>query len=129
MAKLIIEAARLRVEDKELQDLIADLRQPRESKEIRFGIGNADFKGYGQTVLDHLKGSCTTQPDWQLVSPNYEGVRIACTSPDERGWLLLRQSLHDPVLPLNIESDVDGGVARIEHRVMKLLAEFRDLKR
>ena len=129
VAKLIIEAARLRVEDKELQDLIADLRQPRESKEIRFGIGNADFKGYGQTVLDHLKGSCTTQPDWQLVSPNYEGVRIACTSPDERGWLLLRQSLHDPVLPLNIESDVDGGVARIEHRVMKLLAEFRDLKR
>lgn len=129
VAKLLVEAARLRAEGKELQDLIADLRQPCESKEIRFGISNADFKGYGQTVLDHLKASCTTQPGWQLVEPNYEGVRIACTSPDERGWLLLRQSLHDPVLPLNIESDVDGGVARIEQRVMKLLAGFKDLKR
>ena len=53
----------------------------------------------------------------------------ACTAPDERGWLLLRQSLHDPVLPLNIESDVDGGVGRIEQRVMMLIAGFKDLKR
>ena len=63
------------------------------------------------------------------MEPNYEGVRIACTAPDERGWLLLRQSLHDPVLPLNIESDVDGGVGRIEQRVMMLIAGFKDLKR
>lgn len=129
VAKLLIEAARLRAEGKELQDLIADLRQPCESKEIRFGISNADFKGYGQKVLDHLQASCTTQPGWQQVEPNYEGVRIACTAPDERGWLLLRQSLHDPVLPLNIESDVDGGVSRIEQRVMMLIAGFKDLKR
>ena len=25
------------------------------------------------------------------------------------GWLLLRLSVHDPVMPLNIESDVKGG--------------------
>jgi hypothetical protein len=25
------------------------------------------------------------------------------------GWLLLRQSLHDPLLVLNVESDVQGG--------------------
>lgn len=129
VAKLLVEAARLRAEGKELQDLIADLRQPCESKEIRFAITNANFKDYGQKVLDHLQDSCTTQPGWQQVSPNYEGVRIACADPDEQGWLLLRQSLHDPVLPLNIESDVDGGVARIEQRVMKILAGFGDLKR
>jgi hypothetical protein len=27
----------------------------------------------------------------------------------KRGWLLLRQSLHDPLLVLNVESDVAGG--------------------
>lgn len=26
-----------------------------------------------------------------------------------RGWALLRASLHDPLLVLNVESDVDGG--------------------
>lgn len=26
-----------------------------------------------------------------------------------RGWLLLRQSLHDPLLVLNVESDRQGG--------------------
>lgn len=27
------------------------------------------------------------------------------------GWLLLRQSLHDPLLVVNIESEVPGGLA------------------
>jgi hypothetical protein len=27
----------------------------------------------------------------------------------KRGWLLLRQSLHDPLLVLNMESDTKGG--------------------
>ena len=28
----------------------------------------------------------------------------------DSGWFLLRLSVHDPVLPLNCESDVPGGV-------------------
>ena len=43
------------------------------------------------------------------VIPNYEGVRIDFSrerdGDDEglAGWCLLRKSLHDPILPLNIE--------------------------
>lgn len=44
VAKLIVEAANLRKEGKELQDLISDLQQPEESKEIRFKITTDDFK-------------------------------------------------------------------------------------
>lgn len=91
---------------KELQDLISDLRQPEESKEIRFKITNADFKAYGQSVLEDLQTAASSQEGWEIVAPNHEGIRVACTSAGERGWFLLRQSLHDPVLPLNIESDV-----------------------
>jgi hypothetical protein len=29
----------------------------------------------------------------------------------KRGWLLLRQSLHDPLLVLNVESDTPGGAS------------------
>ena len=28
----------------------------------------------------------------------------------DNGWFLLRLSVHDPVLPLNVESDIPGGV-------------------
>ena len=128
VAKLIVEAACLRKEGKELQDLIADLQQPAESKEIRFKIDTNDFKAYGEQVLEHIKMAAEKEQDWQLVSPNYEGVRIACKGEEEQGWFLLRQSLHDPVLPLNIESNVEGGVNCITERVLNLLSDFKALK-
>ena len=128
VAKLIVEAACLRKEGKELQDLIADLQQPVESKEIRFKIDTNDFKAYGEQVLEHIKMAAEKEQDWQLVSPNYEGVRIACKGEEEQGWFLLRQSLHDPVLPLNIESNVEGGVNCITERVLNLLSDFKALK-
>mgnify|MGYP000843680046 CR=1 FL=1 len=126
VAKLIVEAACLRKEGKELQNLIADLQQPVESKEIRFKISIDDFKTYGEQVLEHIKTAVEKESDWQLVSPNHEGVRIACTGEEEQGWFLLRQSLH--VLPLNIESNVEGGVNRITERVLNLLSDFKALK-
>lgn len=42
------------------------------------------------------------------------------------GWLLLRQSLHDPLLVLNIESDMAGGVAQTKERVLGFLAGLQD---
>ena len=32
--------------------------------------------------------------------------------PDS-GWFLLRLSVHDPVLPINTESDISGGVKKM----------------
>jgi phosphomannomutase len=71
----------------------------------------------------------SSQPDWNIVPNNYEGVRVACTTEGEAGWLLLRLSLHDPVMPVNIESNVAGGVDRIEQRLLSFLKtqEYLDL--
>jgi phosphomannomutase len=71
----------------------------------------------------------SNQPDWNIVPNNYEGVRVACTAEDEAGWCLLRLSLHDPVIPVNIESNVAGGVDRIEQRLLSFLKtqEYLDL--
>ncbi|MBR4772566.1 MAG: phosphomannomutase/phosphoglucomutase [Bacteroidales bacterium] len=121
VAKLLVEAAKLRKDGKELGSLIADLRQPLESAERRFKMGAPDFVGFGQNVLDTIALRASSVPGWSLEKPNYEGVRVNCSAPDERGWFLMRLSLHDPVLPLNIESDVAGGVARIEERLQGLL--------
>ena len=127
VAKLIVEAARLRKEGRELDDLIASLRQPEESTEIRFRVDDDHVMEYGQKVLDWLAEHASAVGGWTVVSPNYEGVRVSCANDDERGWFLLRKSLHDPVLPLNIESDVKGGVETIRQKLFELLKPFNKL--
>ncbi len=64
---------------------------------------------------------------WTVEVPNYEGIRVRCTNPSENGWFLLRLSLHDPLMPLNIESDVEGGARVIATRLGKLLGQFEYL--
>lgn len=120
VAKLIVYAAKLNRQGKQLQDIIATLKQPEESKEIRIKITEPDFKAYGAKVLQEMNEKFAAVPGWSIVEPNYEGIRISCTNADEDGWLLLRMSLHDPVMPLNIESNVKGGVAVIENKLKEI---------
>ena len=92
-----------------------------------------DFGGYADQILDDLKAwvsgdnsaESRNMPSafgqtlsMQLVSPNYEGVRInfydaAAGGDAPMGWCLLRRSLHDPLMPLNIESGKEGGAEEI----------------
>ncbi len=59
-----------------------------------------------------------------LELPNYEGVRVNFDKDHGAGWLLIRRSLHDPVMPMNVESDLPGGVDRIYQAVLPLLKQF-----
>lgn len=49
--KIIIKAAQLRKEGKELDELTAALKEPVESKEVRFKILEPDFKACGEKSL------------------------------------------------------------------------------
>ncbi|ELS05329.1 phosphomannomutase [Xenococcus sp. PCC 7305] len=122
--KLLIELAKSKLERKLITDLIAKLQEPDESSEFRLKIGTDDFKSYGKDVISQLKEFALTQADWQVVPNNYEGVRISCKSPKEDGWFLLRLSLHDPVIPLNVESNVAGGVAQIVPKLLDFFNRF-----
>lgn len=119
-AKLIVYAAKLFREGRQVHEAIASLKQPLESKEIRIKLTDPDFKAYGAAKLEEAKSKAATMPGWNIVEPNYEGLRVSCTNTDEDGWWLLRMSLHDPVMPLNIESNVEGGVAAIERKLREL---------
>ena len=123
MVKLLIELANLRKEGKDLQDLVDGLEEPKEASEFRFTIDAPDFRAYGQQVLDALAAYAATQPQWTVEPVNYEGVRV--NSGD--GWFLLRLSLHDPVLPLNIEGDSEGAVRRIVGELAPFLGRFEQL--
>ena len=127
VAKLLVEMAKLNAKGLTLPDLIESLEQPFDSREFRFTISEEDFGKYGKRVLPELETKVNQQDGWEVVSPNHEGLRVRCTSSNEKGWFLLRMSLHDPVMPLNIESDVIGGVEAIAAKLEKLLADFQGL--
>lgn len=124
VAKLLVEAAILHSRGKDISEAISTLRQPKESKEFRYRILEEDFKAYGKMVLDAVEAKAASVEGWEIVTPNYEGIRVKCTAPAQSGWFLLRMSLHDPVMPLNIESDVEGGVEAIYAEVKTILDEY-----
>ena len=121
VTKLLIELARGKKEGYKLESLIADLAEPVESKEFRMNILLEDFKPYGLEVLDKLQAYAAGQPGWSIAPNNYEGVRVNLDEAHGNGWFLLRMSLHDPLMPLNIESDSVGGVKTIARELAGFL--------
>ena len=69
----------------------------------------------------------TTQDGWSLASDNYEGVRVNLDEAHGNGWFLLRLSLHDPLLPLNVESNTEGGVKKIATELAAFLSRYDQL--
>lgn len=127
VTKLLIKAAQMRLkDDKPLTDLISALRTPAESKEYRLKIKVSDFKTYGNNVIEQLKEFVKSVNGWSIVPENYEGIRVACDKNSGNGWFLLRLSLHDPVIPLNIESEKIGGIKDIAEKLLLFLAAFSD---
>ena len=127
VTKLLIELARGKKEGYTLESLIADLQEPAESKEFRMNILLDDFKAYGQQVIDELTAYVAKQPGWSLAPNNFEGVRVNLDEAHGNGWFLLRLSLHDPLLPLNIESNDVGGVKIIAKELAAFVAAYDKL--
>ena len=119
--KIIIKAAQLRQRGETLDSLLADLKEPVEEEEIRIRITDKNFKTTGQRVIDELETYAETQPDWRIAPDNREGIRVGFDKDNGDGWFLLRLSVHDPILPLNIESDSEGGVEIIKEKVFGFL--------
>ena len=67
------------------------------------------------------------RPGWRPEAENYEGVRVNLDRAHGNGWFLLRLSLHDPILPLNIESDSPGGLKTIARELAPFLAQQKDI--
>jgi len=128
MTKLLIKAAKmLHDEDKRLFNLTARLRVPAESKEFRLRILNADFKLYGNQIIKDISNFVKTIPGWHIVPKNFEGIRVSCDKNSGDGWFLLRLSLHDPVIPINVESDKQGGVLEIVQKLNMFLGNYIDI--
>ncbi len=118
--KLIIAAARAHREGRKLASLIEALPSAYEEREYRMKIAGEDFAAYGAEVLKTFEARAREKG--YAVAPNsYEGIRISFTGDDVRGWLLLRMSLHDPLMPLNMEGEREGDCRKMVGIVLALL--------
>ncbi len=127
VTKLLIELARGKKAGYTLESLIESLEEPAESVEFRMNILEEDFKTYGQDVIDALTDYAQKQSGWSLAPNNFEGVRVNLDEAHGNGWFLLRLSLHDPLLPLNIESNCQGGAKIIAQELAGFLAGYQKL--
>ena len=119
--KIIIKLAQLRAAGETIESLLADLKEPVEAIEMRFKITDSDFRTTGERVIDELEAYAEQQDGWHIAPDNREGIRVSFDKGDGDGWFLLRLSVHDPILPLNIESDSVGGVEIIKEKVLAFL--------
>ena len=123
MTKIVILIARDKTGNA-LQDILAPLEQPVEEKELRFAINCEDFKSYGENVIAELENYYNGREGWKIADDNREGMRISADSENGNGWLLLRLSVHDPIMPLNIESNEEGGVMKIAKDFYEFIRKF-----
>lgn len=127
ITKIIIKMAKLKKEGKDIASLTADLKEPAEAVAFRMNIGCEDFKAYGQQIIDDLTAFAGQDSTFHIVPNNYEGIRVSFDKEDGDGWFLLRLSLHEPLIPLNIESDSVGGTKKIAKKLYDFLKKYEML--
>ncbi len=121
--KIVVLLAKLNKLGKTIDELISTLEEPAESVEIRIPIMLDDFKKYGENVIAKLTEYSESHLGWEVEKENYEGVRINVKG----GWFLLRLSVHDPILPLNIENDYTGVCSEIANELKEFFSQFDKL--
>lgn len=126
--KIIIKMAQLAKENKTIDMMLKDLKEPAESKEIRFKITEEDFRACGEKIIADLEKYAENEPNWIVADDNREGIRVSFDKENGDGWFLLRLSVHDPIMPLNIESDSVGGVEKIYNQFYQFLKTTKGLE-
>ncbi len=120
VTKLLIKAVKMRAEGRRLTELIEDLKEPVIVAGHRLDLTGDDFKTDGQKILEDLKNVVKNSDAMSLEEPNYEGVRVNIGD----GWFLLRLSLHDPLMPLDIQCDSNECLDTIYKFLNEFLSKY-----
>ena len=118
--KIIIELAK----GTDIKALLSTMEMPAEEEEHRFNIKVDYFKVYGQRVIDELEEFAKQQQGYVIADDNREGIRVSTPN----GWFLLRLSVHDPVMPMNLESNRLGGIAVMKKELKAFFEGFSELE-
>ena len=126
-AKIVAEAAKLTKTGNTLGYLTKDLAAAKELLNARISINDANISEYASKVLNQFKNYANSNRNTELDKENIEGTRIDFTDKHIKGWLIIRQSIHDPELVLHAESDAVGGIKAITKIIRSCLNKFDKL--
>ncbi len=116
--KLLAAVAKAAKNGETIDHLIAGLNMECADREVRFPISVEDFGAYGTEVLTRFKEKA--EEKGYTLPLSYEGVRIRFNE-DPTGWALLRASLHDPVMVLNMEGKDEEDLQKITAILKEML--------
>lgn len=125
--KILCEVVRCKRAGKSIEDMLDGLEEAAETGEFRMGIKLEEFKDYGFRVLEEFKAFASEQELFHIVEPNYEGVRISFRDEEVQGWMLIRMSLHDPIMPMNVETNNEGGIDKVLERIRPFFRSYEHL--
>ena len=109
----------------DLMTLIKDLPEPKEAAEARLTFeAGCDFKTLGAGVISDLTKLSKVKEYLTPAPDNYEGIRMNFDAKHGHGWALVRMSLHEPIMPINVESEDSGGNKLIAAELISFLKKY-----
>lgn len=126
-AKIIVEMVNLKSEGKTLKDVLKNLKTAKEQVTIRIPINSEDTDKDSTKILNYLKNHAHSNRDMECDQENIEGVRINVIKKQNKGWFIIRKSVHDPELVLHAEAEVAGGLKNIINSIKSSLKHFHEL--
>lgn len=127
VAKILMLLPELNKEGKKLSDLISNLKQPVEAQEVRFAIQVDDYQQYGNQVIKEMESFVNQTEGLEVEADNVEGIRVNVGAPLGKGWYLLRMSLHEPLLVLQVENDVEGKNIEVFTKLETFFKQYSEL--
>ena len=123
--KVICEAKWRKRDGLSLSSLIDELQEPVETLQVRLPIIQDDYRKAAGYVIEAVLSRTLTNPEWRLAPDNREGVRIlfSLNGGVDNAWFMLRLSVHEPVLVINAESEIKGGLNHILEQLYAVLEE------
>lgn len=125
IAKILMLLPQLKAKNQTLEEMISELKQPVETQEVRFKLEVSDYQRLGQKVIKDL--SNIVIPGWKVDPENEEGIRFKLDESFGSGWFLLRMSLHEPLLVLQVENDEAGIVPLVLKEIHRFLTAYPEV--
>ena len=125
--KIIIALAKAHREGKRMASLLDGFEMQFSAREVRFNILDVDFSDYGREVIESFRARA--EKSGHDLPASHEGIRVryAAGSLGKQftgGWIHLRNSLHDPVMVLNMEGKTETDLYLLTLEMKKMLEDY-----
>lgn len=123
-SRIIVEAVKLKDQEKTIFSLIEKLEYPAEVADYRVKV---NVEKYLENE-DEFSSDCNDffdKIEWYEVFANcHDGIRVDRTDNEGSSYFVIRLSIHEDILAVHIESDYKGGVEKVKKDIYSFLSEY-----